>query len=174
VGTLRPRERRLLLLGAIVAAVVIGYMYLVEPLIARHERVVTLIAAREELLGRHERLLARRERYTQERQTLSAEIAERRARLLQGDKPPLAASELQKLIKSTAQDAGVEVRSERVLPTTDRGRYTEVPVQDLKLRVVSVGAPREILATLAVAGYISAGAEGDRPTRTGPSRSPGA
>lgn len=200
---LQPRERRLLVLGALAAAVILGYMYGVEPLLDRHERVQALIAGREELLLRQQRLLARRDRYAQERQALQAEIDQRRTRLLPGDKPPLAASELQKLVKTMAQETGVEVRSERILPITERGGYIEVPVevtlsgpiravvlflqrldavpvqvsvQDFKLRVVSVAAPRELLATLAVTGYIasSTGGEGEPRGRSEPRRGPGA
>ncbi len=203
MATLQPRERRLLIVGAIVAAGVLGYMYGIEPLQAHHERVQALIAGREELLARQLRLVTRRERYTQERDALQAEIAERRQRILPGDKPPLAASELQKLVKSTAQDTGVEVRSERILPVTEHGTYTEVPVevtlsgpirsivqflqrleavpvqvsiQDFKLRVVSVASPRELLATLAVTGYIATGGggEGEQRGRGEPRRAPGA
>ena len=47
--------------------------------------------------------------------TLQAEIGRRRARLLAGDKAPVAASEIQKLVKTTAQESGIEVRSERIL-----------------------------------------------------------
>jgi Tfp pilus assembly protein PilO len=144
--------------------------------------------------------MERRERYLQEVEELRAEVERRRARLLPSDKAPLAASELQNLVKKTAQDTGVEVRSERVLPPNERGGYTEVPVevtlsgpvraiasflhrleatpvlvavQDVKVRVVSVGAPRELLATLAVAGYIATGAD-TAPRRTEPARRPGA
>jgi Tfp pilus assembly protein PilO len=199
---LQPRERRLLILGAIAAAAILGYLYVIDPLLSRHEEVQTLTASREALLARQERLVARRDRLGQERQALQAEIAQRRARLLPGDRPPLAASELQKLVKTTAQDAGVEVRSERVLPVVDRGGYNEVPIevtlagpirglvtflqrleavpvqvsiQDLKLRVVSVAAPRDLLATLAVTGYIATGgAEAEPRARTEPRRPPGA
>lgn len=202
MAALQPRERRLLILGAIVAGGILGYLYLVEPLMARQERVGTLITAREELLARQRRLVARRDRYAQDQEALQAELAQRRARLLPSDKPPLAASELQKLVKSTAQDSGVEVRSERILPTTERGGYVEVPVevtlsgpiraivsflyrleavpaqvsvQDLRLRVVSVAAPRDLLATVAVTGYIATGvAEGEPRGRTEPKRGPGA
>ncbi len=202
MAALQSRERRLLILGGIVAAIVVGYMFGVEPLIERHERVRTQIAAREDLLVRRQGLVARRERYLQEREALQAEIAERRRRLLAGDKPPLAASELQKLIKDAAQDAGVDVRSERILPVTERGGYVEVPVevtlggpirpivlflhrleavpvqvsvQDLKIRVVSVAAPRELLATLVVTGYIAAvTTEGEPRGRGEPRRPPGA
>ncbi len=202
MAALQSRERRLLVLGAIVAAIVLGYMYGVEPLVDRHQRVQTLIAAREQLLSRQQRLVVRRERYVHEREALQAEIGQRRTRLLPGDKAPLAASELQKLVKTTAQDSGVDVRSERVLPTTERGGYTEVPVevtlagpiralvaflyrlegapvqvsiQDLKVRVVSVAAPRELLATLSVTGYIATVAgEGEPRGRSEPRRAPGA
>ena len=178
------------------AALVLGYLFGVEPLLDRHERVQAQIAGREQLLGRQQRLVARRERYEEEREALQAEVGRRRGRLLPGGKPPLAASELQKLVKSIAQDSGVEVRSERVLPPTERGGYTEVPVevtlagpiralvgflyrleavplqasiQDLKLRVVSVAAPRELLATLALTGYIATA-----PSEGEPRRLPGA
>jgi Tfp pilus assembly protein PilO len=203
VATFQPRERRLLVLAAIVAVGVLGYAYVVEPLLTHHERVRTLIAARESLLARQQRLVGRRDRYTEERDALQTEIAQRRTRLLAGDKPPLAASELQKLVKNTAQEAGVDVRSERILPIVERGGYTEVPVevtlsgpirgmvaflqrldavplqvsvQDLKLRVVSITAPRELLATLAVTGYIASGGGADIEPRgrSEPRRAPGA
>jgi Tfp pilus assembly protein PilO len=199
---LQPRERRLLIIGAIAAAVILGYLYVIEPLLARHENVQALTASREGLLARQERLVARRDRLGQERQALQAEIAQRRGRLLPGDRPPLAASELQKLVKTTAQDTGIEVRSERVLPIVERGGYNEVPIEvtlagpirglvtflqrleavpvqisihDLKLRVVSVAAPRDLLATLAVTGYIATSTgEAESRGRTEPRRAPGA
>jgi type II secretory pathway component PulM len=198
--TLQSRERRLLILAGIVAAIVVGYLYVVEPLVDRHERVQGQIQTREQLLAHQQRLVARRDRYVQERKELASEIERRRGRLLPGDKTPLAASELQKLVKGLAQDAGVEVRSERILPTTDRGGYTEVPVevtlagpiralvtffhrldgvpaqisvQDLKIRVVSVAAPKELLATLQVTGYIATATPEPERGRSEPRR-PGA
>jgi type IV pilus assembly protein PilO len=203
MAALQSRERRLLVLGGLVALVVLGYMYGVEPLLQHHQDVLAQIAAREQLLQRQERLLARRDRYREDRDALQAEIARRRGRLLPGDKAPLAASELQKLVKSIAQDTGVEVRSERVLPTTDRGGYVEVPVevtlagpiralvtfltrleavppqvsiQDLKVRVASVAAPRELLTTLQLTGYIASGSASETapPGRPEPRRPPGA
>jgi type II secretory pathway component PulM len=183
ITALRPRERRLLLAAGALAVGLLGYTYGVEPALARHHEIQELITARRELLDRQHRLLGREERYAQEKADLDAEVTARQRRLLPGDKAPLAASELQKLIKVTAQETGVEVRSERILPTAERGGYTEVPIEvtlsgpiralaalvyrledapvlltvnDLKIRVVSVSAPRELSATLAVTGYIHA------------------
>ena len=77
------------------------------------------------------------------------------------------------------------MRSERILPPVERAELLEIPievtvsgevrqlldllarlestpkllsVQDLKLRVVNVAQPREILATLTLSGYIMPGA----------------
>jgi Tfp pilus assembly protein PilO len=192
----------LLLLAGALAVGVLGYAYVLEPLLERHREVSELIAARQELLARQRRLVAREERYQQEQHALDAEIAALRGRLLPGDKAPLGASELQKLVKSTAQDSGVEVRSERILPTAERGGYVEVPVEvtlsgpiravvsfvyrleaasvfltmtDLKLRVVSIAAPRDLSVTVSLIGYIAAApANGGRPGATEPGRRPGA
>jgi type II secretory pathway component PulM len=202
LAALRPRERRLLLVAALLTLGVLAYSYGIEPLAARHREVQELIEARRQLLARQMRLLARQDHYAQEKQALEAEIAQRRARLLTSDKPPVAASELQKLVKTTADGTGVEVRSERVLPTAERGGYTEVPVEvtlsgpiralvallyrlegapvlvtvnDVKLRVVSIGAPRELSATLSLSGYIpSPPASETRPGSAPPGRGPGA
>lgn len=203
---LRPRERWLIAIAGTLAVGLLGYTYGVEPALVRHHEIQELITARRELLNRQHRLLGREEHYAQERADLDAQVAARRGRLLPGDKAPLAASELQKLVKSTAQETGVEVRSERILPTAERGGYTEVPlevtlsgpiralaallyrleeapvlltVNDLKVRVVSVAAPRELSATLALTGYIHAAPpDGGRPTpgapQAAPARQPGA
>jgi type II secretory pathway component PulM len=201
VTALRPRERRLLLVGGVLAVAALGYAYGVEPLMERHGQVQELIDSRRDLLARQRRLLEREADYARELETLQAAITARRGRLLPGDKTPLAASELQKLVKSTAHETGVEVRSERILATTERGGYVEVPVEvtlagpirslvallhrldaapvfltigDVKLRVTSVAAPKELSATLALTGYIATGANGSRAAGPEPGRRPGA
>ncbi|MGH7334459.1 MAG: type II secretion system protein GspM, partial [Candidatus Rokuibacteriota bacterium] len=105
-------------------------------------------------------------------------------RFLTAATPAVAASELQKIVKDTAAQVNTEVRSERILPTVDRGEILEVPIeitvsgeirqlvdllarletapklmtiQDLKLRVVNVSQPKDILATVTLSGYILTG-----------------
>jgi type II secretory pathway component PulM len=180
---LRPRERRLLVLAGLLVISVIGYVYVVEPLLETHATTGELVVLRRGLLARQERLVARSDAYGRELVTLRMEIDRRRARLLAGDKAPVAASELQKLVKTTAQEAGIEVRSERILATVDRGGYGEVPVEvtlsgpvrgltaflhrleeapvllaltDLKVRALATGAQRDLSATLQLSGFIPA------------------
>jgi Tfp pilus assembly protein PilO len=189
---LRPRERRLLVLAGILVISVVGYVYVAEPLLEAHATTRELVAARRGLLARQERLVARADAYGRELATLRAEIGQHRARLLTGDKAPVAASEIQKLVKTTAQEAGIDIRSERILATVDRGGYAEVPVEvtlsgpvrglttflhrledapillaltDLKVRAPATGAQRDLSATLQLSGFI--------PTQAGASGSPG-
>ena len=195
---LRPRERRLLVLAGLLGLGVAGYVYVIEPLVEKHAATQELVVARRALLARQERLVTRSDAYGRELTSLRAEIARRRGRLLAGDKAPVAASELQKLVKTTAQEAGIEVRSERILAPVDRGGYAEVPVEvtlsgpirgltaflyrldeapilvamtDLKVRAPATGASRDLSATIALSGFIPAAVApvpGPRPTTGGP------
>jgi type II secretory pathway component PulM len=183
VPAFRPRERRLLVLAGILGIGVAGYVYVAEPLIETHAATRELVVARSGLLARQKRLVARSEAYGRELEVLRAEIVRRRGRLLAGDKAPVAASEVQKLVKATAQEAGIEVRSERILAPVDRGGYAEVPVEvtlygpirglttflhrleeapillaltDLKVRAPATGVIRDLSATIALSGFIPA------------------
>jgi Tfp pilus assembly protein PilO len=106
------------------------------------------------------------------------------ARFLTAATPAVAASELQKIAKDTAGQATTEIRSERILPPVERGEILEIPieiavsgeirqlvdllarlesapklltVQDLKIRVVNVSQPKELLVTLTLSGFIMTG-----------------
>ena len=183
MAALRPRERRLLLVAGLLTLGVVGYIYVVEPLIEAHAATRDLVVARRGLLARQQRLVIRTDAYRRELAVLQEEIGRRRARLLAGEKAPVAASEIQKLVKSTAQESGIEVRSERILAPVDRGGYAEVPVEvtlsgpirgltaflhrlegapillaltDLKVRAPATGGARDLSATIALSGFIPA------------------
>ncbi len=179
--TLSKRERALVGVALLGAVVIGGYIYVVEPLRQRNAQQNELIPVREARLERRRMLIGQRAALTAELAEADKRVAALSERLLQGPTPPLAASELQKLVKDLAAGVGVEVRSERVLPTADRNGLVEVPieitvaggiresvnllsridqtpklltVQDFKMRVVSLGQPRDLLTTLTVAGYL--------------------
>jgi len=176
------RRERFLVGAAMAAAVAVGgYVYVLEPLRTRNLQAAELVPAREARLERRQQLIAQRAALTAELAEATKRVQGQSARLLQGPTPPLAASELQNLVKEVAAGAQVEVRSERVLPTVERGGLAEVPieitvaggiresvnllyqlertgklltVQDLKLRVVSLGQPKDLLTTVTVSGYL--------------------
>ena len=187
--SLGRRERALIGFG-MGAVLLIGiYFYLVEPLVDRAREAAGRTVAREAALERKRLLIAQGPRIAEELQSVTKRLESESARLLRGPTAPLAASELQKLVKDVAASSNMEVRSERVLPSTDREGLQEVPIEiivagsirdtmtalyrlehadrllmikDLKMRVVSVGQPRELLTTVTVAGYVMPDA-GSRP-----------
>ena len=179
--TVNKRERRLIGAALLVGLGLVIYFYGVEPLQEWRQSGAEMIPSREAQLERRRLVVARRPTLTAELEKLNQQLQSRAPRWLQGPTPPLAASELQTLVKDVALKAGVEVRSERILPLVDRSGLQEVPieitvagglretvrllhdlehtakiltVQDVKVRVVAVGQPRDLLTTFNVSGYL--------------------
>jgi Tfp pilus assembly protein PilO len=187
--TLHRRERMVIGAGAVIGLVIGGYLFLVEPLMARSHIAETTVPAREATLERRRVLVGQRPRLTEELAAVNARLETESARVLRGPTPPLAASELQKLVKDLLARGNVEVRSERVLPAADQQGLQEVPIEvaivgsigdmvtalshleradrllalkDVKIRVVAPGQPREVMTTLTVAGYLLPGGESSK------------
>ena len=183
MATLSRRERVIVGAGAVVALVV-GYLLLLEPLLTRARDAEALVPAREATLERRRLLVSQRPRLAEELAAVSERLESEAARLLRGPTPPLAASELQKLLKELLPAAGVEVRSERVLPPVDQQGLQEIGIEltlvgsirdtvtalarlertdrllalkDVRIRVVAPGQPRDLLTTLTVVGYLLPG-----------------
>lgn len=181
MATLTLRERVIVGVGAVVALAVGGYLFLVEPLLTRARDAEAMVPAREATLERRRLLVSQRPRLAEDLAAVTERLETESARLLRGPTPPLAASELQKLVKELLPVGGVEVRSERVLPTADHQGLQEVGLEltltgsirdtvaalarlertdrllalkDVKIRVVAPGQARELLTTLTVAGYL--------------------
>ena len=179
--SINKRERRLIGLAVLVGAALFAYFYLVEPLSDWRRSASELIPSREAQLERRRLIVGQRAQLTAEMEKIDQRLQAKAPRWLQGPTPPLAASELQTMVKDVALKAGVEVRSERILPLVDRSGLQEVPVeitvagglretvrllydlehtskiltvQDVKVRVVAVGQPRDLLTTFNVSGYL--------------------
>jgi Type II secretion system (T2SS), protein M subtype b len=184
MGTLGTRERMAIGIGLGLMLAAAGYLYVLEPALTRQREAAEMIPAREAKLEARRVLIARRDRLAAELDTLGVEIGAASAWLLPGPTAPLAASALQKLMKDMATGASVDVRSERVLAPQDLSGVLEIPIEltvagtirqvvtllarlerapsaitvkDVKIRVASPGQPRELLATLTVAGYLRPG-----------------
>jgi type II secretory pathway component PulM len=181
IGNLSQRERTIVLAGGAVLVVVLAWLFVVGPLLDRNSAARDLVPERERALTRRLDLLARRDQITAELEAANARVDRLTARLLTAAAPAVAASELQKIVKDMAAEATTEIRSERILPPEERGELLEIPVEiavsaeirqlvdllarvegaqklltvkDLRVRVVNVSQPRELLATLTVSGFI--------------------
>ena len=179
------RERSLIGLGVLVGLAILGYLYVLEPIQEWKRSGSDLIPTREAVLERRRVMVAQRPTITAEIEQVNKQIAAVTPRWLKGPTPPLAASELQTLVKGLAEQAGAEVRSERILPLVERSGLQEVPieitvasglreavrllydlehttkiltVQDVKVRVVAVGQAHDLLTTFTVSGYLLPGA----------------
>jgi type II secretory pathway component PulM len=183
-STLSRRERTIVLIGGVGLVLVLGWIFVVEPIVERTRDTADLVPSRSQVLSRRLDLLARRDAIANELKATNAEIERAAGRFLTEASPAVAASELQKLVKDMAAQASTEVRSERILPPVERSEVLEIPVeiavsgeirqlvdllarldgaqklltvQDLRVRVVNVSQPKELLATLTVSGYILPG-----------------
>ncbi len=101
--------------------------------------------------------------------------------LLPGDKPSLAAAELQKLLKDTASSLKVDIKSEKIVNPAETAYYVEVPVEigftattaklkdmilkietapvllaisALDIRVMNFKNPTEVYVVMTVKGFI--------------------
>jgi Tfp pilus assembly protein PilO len=184
IASLSRRERALIGGGIVVAVLVLGWAGVVQPIRDRHRLAEETMPVREQLLARRQALVARKAAIAQELEATNARLSEVSARFLTASTAAVAASELQNLVKETATQVKTEIRSERILPTIERGELTEVPieiavsgeirdlvellsrlekspkllaVQELRVRVVNVSQPRELLATLTLSGFILPG-----------------
>ncbi len=178
---LKPREQRIVLGGAIVAAVLLGYVYGVEPLAkSRQETRVQLQSARLRV-DRYEQLLSRRDRLAQEARDLEERSAALRERLLPGPTPTLAAAQLQGTVKAEAQRSALALQRTAVERPASAGRIAEVPVRvtlrgeiqqvssfikgieqhrlalsipELTIQVQDPKNPKDLTVDLVVAGYV--------------------
>jgi Tfp pilus assembly protein PilO len=124
-----PRERLLLL----IAAAVVLLFFTARPFFQRladfgprSERLFSektaVIAAYREAVGREGGLRA-------EAESLGTKIATFEEALLPGATPPLAAADLQMLLKQLADKAGLKIQSEKILAHVRKDAYLEIPVQ---------------------------------------------
>lgn len=181
IGNLSRRERLLISLALLVVVGVLGWSFVVQPIRDKNQLTAEIVPARERMLARHHELIARKAELIGELDAVNTRIDTLSTRFLAAAAPPVAASELQKIAKDMATAAGTEVRSERILPPVERGDVLEIPVeiavsgeirnlvdllsrldaapklvtvQDLKLRVMNIAQPKELLATITLSGFI--------------------
>jgi transposase len=181
IGTLSRRERLLVGGAAVVLGVVGGFTFAVQPVLEHNRATAELVPARAQALEQRRDLVARRQGIAAEVEAAGQRLERAGTRLLASGPPAVAASELQKLVKDMAAQAKTEVRSERILEPRERGELLEIPieiavsgeirqlvdllarleaapklltVQDLRVRVVNIAQPRDLLATVTLSGYL--------------------
>ncbi len=178
---LKPRERRVVLAGAVVAAAVLGYVYGIEPLVRSREETRAQLQAARLRVDRYEQLLLRKARLAEEGKELDRRGAALRERLLPGPTPTLAAAQLQNMVKAEARRSALALQRMAVERPALRGQVTEVPVHlalqgeiqpvssfirgveqhrlaltipELAIQVQDPKNPKDLIVDLVVAGYL--------------------
>jgi Tfp pilus assembly protein PilO len=182
IGNLSRRERVLVMLAVVVGVLMFGWLGIVQPLHDRFAAAAELLPARQQVLMQRQELVARKAAIQRDLEATNARLEALSGRFFPATTPAVVASELQKLVKEMAAQASTEVRSERILTPVDRsGDLLEIPieiavsadirqltdllgrlerapkllaVQDLKIRVINVSQPKELLVTLTLSGFI--------------------
>jgi len=181
IANLSRRERFIILGAAAVLVIAAGWLFVIEPIRERNAMTAELVPVREEVLSRRRDLVARKGAVATELSSAEERIEKLSGRFLTAAAPAVAASELQNIAKEMAAAAKTETRSERILPTVERGELVEIPieiavsgevrqlvdlltriesapklirVQDLKVRVMNITQPKELLATMTLSGFI--------------------
>jgi len=181
IANLSRRERMLVFAAVAAAVVILVWGGIVQPIRDRNREAAELVPVREQVLLRRQDLVARKASIAAELEATNKRLEGLSERFLPAGTPAVAASELQKLVKSMAAQASTEVRSERILPPAERGDLLEIPIEiavsgeirqlvdllarlerapkllavpDMKVRVVNITQPKELLATLTLSGYI--------------------
>jgi len=184
IGNLSQRERLIIASAVVIAVVVGGWLFIIEPIRERNALTAELVPVREEVLARRRELVARKASVAAETQAIDQRIEKLSSRFLTAAAPAVTASELQNLAKGMAAAAKTETRSERILPTVEGGERVEIPVEiavsgevrelvdllnridtspklirvtDLKIRVMNITQPKDLLATMTLSGFIRPG-----------------
>lgn len=126
---INKRDRTAIKLGVALVAALLFYLLAVEPWVEGQQRVRDQFEAKTILLKKYRSVLNQRETLEEELELLEGTLTSLEGKLLGGEKPPLAAAELQKILKSAAEQAGVKIVSERILDPVVRGHYMEVLVE---------------------------------------------
>jgi Tfp pilus assembly protein PilO len=181
IGNMSRREQILIGVATVAVLVVVGWVFGVQPIRDRYHTAADLVPAREQVLARRLELVGRRSAIERDLEATNAQLQALADRFLPAATPAVAASELQKLAKEIAVKASTEIRSERILPPVERGELVEIPVEiavsadvrqlvdvlarleqapklltvhDLKIRVVNISQPKELLTTITLSGFI--------------------
>jgi type II secretory pathway component PulM len=104
-----PREKKLIYFGSIVVAVV-AIFYLIALLRPdRENNRAQQVETKKALLLRYRQMLSQEEVYQKRVEQYTAQLEQDMTRLLPGDNPNVAEADMQKLLKSFADQSGLEI-----------------------------------------------------------------
>ncbi len=174
------REKRFLIFGGIAVILIIMFPFLTWYSDIKDE-VKDVSDTRIFMLEKQLRKIADKEYMNKRLEKIKTELEKGENVFLMGEKPPVAAAELQKFLKERAVSLNINVKQERTLSAVDTGAYIGVPIEigftatteklknllvelrksrllltvsEIKIKVTNVRKPSDVHATLTVTGFI--------------------
>ncbi len=179
------REKKILLSAIGLAFVLLTYYYIIEPAVESQQRITAELAASVSTAQQNQLRVSRKFRLEQRLEQMGLEFEQLEAGLLPGSKAPLAAAELQKIVKAIVRKyPGVNIVSEKVLEPVETGVYQRIAVQvtvnclltklkdiiyqiehnktllnisEVNIRLANQRHPKDVKATMVVEGAIRLG-----------------
>lgn len=174
------REKGFLVIGGIIVLVIIiyhGYSWYDES----KKRADDFSHARLVMVERQLNRIAKKDEIEKNLYELKQELDSLEKTILQGDKPPIAAAALSRILREASATQGINIAMERTLNPSDLDHYVAVPVEigfttsteklkellyrlrsspflltvsEVKIRVINIANPTDIYTSLIVTGYI--------------------
>ena len=123
------RERWLLIGAALLIVIYLGARPILGRVAAIGPQSGKLLAEKMKVIAAYRQAVGREGSLAAEATALGAELKSYEGSLLPGATPPLAAADLQTLLKQYSDSAGLKIQSEKILPHVKRDSYLEIPVQ---------------------------------------------
>lgn len=175
------KNRRTLSIGVVIIAAILLYSFILEPAYKSQIAVRLDIKSKQDIYEESLASIAKKGMLNERLKTQEARLNEQEAKFLPGDKPPVAAAELQIIIKNIATARGIDIKAERALQPEGKDGYIEVPIEiefetqiaklkdfifdvehaqntllvtGLRIRVTNVPDPKDIYVTMNIEGII--------------------
>jgi Tfp pilus assembly protein PilO len=185
------REKKFLVIGGIAVMAIIlfqAYSWYAD----YQKRSEDFSVARSIMLEKQLRRISEKDAFDNKLNELKQELEKQEMAVLQGNKPPIAAAALSDILRDAATSSGVNITMERTINPYDVHYYVAVPVEigftttterlkellfkirtapfllnvsEIKIRVVNVGNPLDIYASLVVTGLIKKPAEAEKESK---------
>jgi general secretion pathway protein M len=123
-----PMGRRILALLLLVGVIAIPYVFIVEPLAAKHREYADTIAQDQDLLRRYRRIAADRPLLQARREQLQRDPISQGA-YLSGESEALVAANLQNRIKTVIEANGGSLASTQILQSSDEDGFRVVTIR---------------------------------------------
>lgn len=185
------REKKVLIIGGIAVIAIIlfqAYSWYAD----YSKRAEDFSEAKSIMLEKQLRRISEKDAFENKLNEFKQELEKQEIAILQGDKPPIAAAALSDLLRDAATSSGVNITMERTINPYEVHYYLAVPVEigftttterlkellfkirtapfllnvsEIKIRVVNVGNPVDVYASLVVTGLIKKPAEAEKESK---------